>query len=92
MSQSKDGIIIYEGGDGEQQIRILFLTAQIIRASHECPVLWKLTEEYLDALCLFMRITSHEELMTNKFLEGSIDLTTNHPYCIATLKPYLLIK
>lgn len=78
--------------DDSDKIKLLFYTAKLIRLCDDTPSLWKLNTEYLDALCFYMHICSHERLFEEKFLEGGIDITIGDSFCIGLHKYYPLIK
>lgn len=78
--------------DFESKVRVLFFTAQVVRLYDDLPVLWKLNNDYLDALCFYMHILSYERLFNEKFLEGGIDITTKDSFCIGLYNNYPLIR
>lgn len=77
--------------DDDKKIKNLYFTVKLIRAVNDFPIVWKLNIEYMDSLCMFMRIPSHEVLMCEKFLDAAIDLTTKSPYCLSSTQCYPLI-
>jgi hypothetical protein len=74
------------------KLNILFATVKIIRACSDTPQIWKLNTEYLDLLCLHMKVLSHDRLIGEKFLDAPIDVTTLDPFCVGLLRIYPLIK
>jgi len=78
--------------DMDEKLEVLYFTTRLIRSLDDFPVVWKLDLEYLDALCFYMHIVSHEELFFCKFLDGGIESTTKHSFCIGNLRSYDLIR
>ena len=78
--------------DSEDKIKLLYETVQIIRSCQDTPQLWKFTTEYLDVLCVYMHIVSHEMLFKEKFLDADIDVTTIYPFCIGLERYYPIIR
>lgn len=76
----------------EDKIKVLFTTVHLIRDLRDIPQVWKFNIDYLDVLCEYMHIISHERLLKEKFLDASIDYTTQSPGCVGKLCFYPLIK
>lgn len=78
--------------DRDERIENLYFTTKLIRACDDFPIVWKLDLEYLDALCFYMHIVSHEELFLHKFLEAAVEATSKHSFCMGNLRSYDLIR
>lgn len=76
----------------EDKVKILFNTVKIIRTIPDSPLIWKLTIEYLDSLCEYMHIMSHDLLLKEKFLDASIDATSKISGCVCKKDFYHLIR
>ena len=76
----------------DDKIKILFATVKMIRLMPDEPIVWKFNVEYLDLLCEYMHIISHNRLLNEKFLDAAIDSTTNDPGCMGRFSFYPLIK
>ena len=78
--------------DDSDRIKVLFATAKMVRLMPDVPQVWKFNIEYLDILCEYMHIISHEKLMDEKFLDAPIDATSKIPGCVGLKCFYPLIR
>lgn len=76
----------------DEKIKVLFDTIKLIRAVPDTPLLWKFNLEYMDLLCSYMHICSHESLLEHKFLDANIEVTTLSPYCVCINGLYPLLR
>jgi len=76
----------------EDRIKVLFYTATLVRSMPDELILWKLDKSYLDLLCEYMHIISHDNLLTGKFLDAGIDTTTKDCGCVGLKNFYPLMK
>lgn len=84
-------IVIFESFEDEK-IKNLILTMQLIRLSKDVPLIWKLNDDYINSLKLYLYIEDSATLFQQTFLDAAIDITTRDPYCVAKLCIYPLLK
>lgn len=58
------------------------------RAMPDNPMIWKLTDPFLDAICKFCNIEEHEKVLSLTFLDASVDITSTRPILICETASY----
>ena len=63
-------------GDNDEYIEQLWAIMCFARNFHDNPLVWKLTDPFLNSISKFWNITSRETLLQLKFLDTSLDVTS----------------
>jgi hypothetical protein len=53
-----------------------------VKSVHDVPMLWKLKDPFLQSIEKFWNVSEHENVLQLKFLDTSIDATSNNPILI----------
>lgn len=62
---------------GEDRISMLWHLMCFVRGLRENPLLWKLTDPFLDAVAQFYALEDRNRLCTMTFLDVGVDSTSN---------------
>ena len=78
----------------EDRIAMLWNTLRLARGIKDEPLVWKLTDPFLDSIALFLGRTLSEqgehrlELCTTRFLDVAVEYTTGIPRLLAQENHY----
>lgn len=83
-----------DNSDKDENIEKLWSIMCMARNFNDIPCLWKLTDPFLASISKFWNIKSRETLLQLKFLDTSLDVTSNRPIliCEKTIYPVELDK
>jgi hypothetical protein len=75
-------------GDNDEYIEQLWAIMCFARNFNDNPLVWKLTDPFLNSIGKFWNISSRETLLQLKFLDTSLDVTSLKPILICEKSIY----
>lgn len=77
-----------ENNDKDQHIEMLWSCMRMVRGCQDFPILWKLTTPFIESIGNFFHVKEIDALMNLKFLDTSLDMTSNKPVLVAERRIY----
>ena len=83
-------LIAYKGMPSydEDRIELMWKMCRLVREMNDVPMLWKLTEPFLEAVSIFLGLTERKEVLRTRFLDAGIDSTTKEDTLIGGYTHY----
>jgi hypothetical protein len=78
----------HEDDNGDSYIEQLWAVMRFARNYKDLPVIWKLTDPFLNSISQFWNVSSRDALLQLKFLDTSLDVTSNKPILICEKSIY----
>ena len=72
----------------EDRIEVMWQMVRLVREMRDTPMVWKLTDPYLEAVAQFLSLQHISDVLCSTFLDASIDKTTKKDSLIATNHHY----
>ena len=72
----------------EDKINLLWKLYRLVRELNEKPLIWKLTDPFLDAIGQFFHESAHDALVGKTFLDSPVDQTSMDPRLICEQNTY----
>lgn len=85
------GIVIvnFNGeSNNDKNIEMMWSCMKMVRTFHDSPLIWKVTNPFIESIAKFWNIQEFDKVLELKFLDTSIDVTSRDPVLICEQAVY----